>query len=198
MKTRILFLTIIFTLICFESLFPVDKGNTSFGFKVMAGGRYDDMRMCVGSDPVVKGGPIADIMFITKRKLKTDINIAFELPVMRPILFASAFKMLQFEPQISIEFYKNLNDITSFIFAPGLGVSLHYGPDYNSDMDNRGKSFFASGPLISGLIGISFNGKNDKKKIIGVRLFYTSLFSKDTSLSPGKVFGGVIEAQFLF
>ncbi len=32
----------------------------------MGGGRYDDLRMCVGSPAGVKGGPIADIMFVTR------------------------------------------------------------------------------------------------------------------------------------
>ena len=197
MKIRILFILILM-IIFINNLFPDDKKNTVIGFKVMAGGRYDDMRMCVGSDAGVKGGPIADIMFLIKKQIKPDINIAFELPVVRPILFASAFKMLQFEPQVSLEFYKKINNKSSLVFAPGMGTSLHYGQDYKSDLDDRGKSFFATGPLVSGLIGISYNGKNDKKRIIGIRLFYTSLFSDDTPLSPGTVFGGVIESHFQF
>lgn len=195
MKIRILLILILIS-IFFINLFPYDKRNTVIGFKVMAGGRYDDMRMCVGSDPGIKGGPIADVMFLVKKNIKPDIYLAFELPVMRPILFASAFKMLQFEPQVSIEFYKKMKNKSSLVFAPGMGISLHYGPDYKSDLDNRGKSFFAIGPLVSGLIGISSNGKNDKKRIIGIRLFYTSLFSGDTPLSPGTVFGGIIESHF--
>jgi len=164
----------------------------------MAGGRYDDMRMCVGSQSGIKGGPIADVMFITKKNVKQDINLAFELPVMRPILFAFSFQMLQFEPQVSIEFNKKMNKKYSLVFAPGMGISFHYGPDYKSDLDNRGESFFATGPLVSGLLGISSRGKNDKKRIIGVRFFYTSLFSNATPLSPGTVFGATIESHFQF
>ncbi len=126
------------------------------------------------------------------------ITLLFELPVMRPLLFALAFEMLQFEPQISIEFNKNINKKYSLVVAPGMGISLHYGPDYKSDLDNRGKSFFATGPLVSGLIGISSKGKYDNNRIIGIRVFYTSLFSDKTSLSPGTVFGATLESYFQF
>ena len=179
-----------------QNIFPNEKPNTTYGLKIMAGGRYDNMRMCVGSDIGIKGGPIADIMFITKKNIKPGINLSFDLPVMRPVLFALAFEMLQFEPQISTEFNKTINKKYSLVVAPGFGISLHYGPDYKSDLDNRGKSFFATGPLVSGLIGISSNSKNDNNRIIGLRLFYTPLFSDKTSLSPGTVFGATIESYF--
>jgi hypothetical protein len=45
-----------------------DEQQTTLGIKVMAGGRYDDMRMCVGSAADVKGGPIADVMLLIKKE----------------------------------------------------------------------------------------------------------------------------------
>ena len=172
------------------------QNNTVLGIKVMAGGRYDDVRMCVGSDAGVKGGPIADVMLLFKKNIKPNVDLAFELPVMRPILFGAAFKMLQFEPQVSVEFDKQINHKSSLILAPGAGISFHYGPDYKSDLDNRGKDFFAAGPIVSGLIGYSANSKNGKKIIAGIRFFYTPLFSSDSSFSSGQVFGAVLETQF--
>ena len=74
----------------------------------MAGGRYGDMRMCVGSGAGVKGGSIADVMLLFKQNIKPNVDLAFELSVMRPILFGVAFKLLQFEPQVSVEFINKL------------------------------------------------------------------------------------------
>jgi len=80
--------------------------------------------------------------------------------------------------------------------APGMGISFHYGPDYKSDLDNRGDDFFAIGPIVSGLIGYSINNETANKKVVGVRLFYTPLYSGESSLSPGQVFGAVLETHF--
>jgi hypothetical protein len=115
---------------------------------------------------------------------------------MRPILFGAAFEMLQFEPQVSMEFSKQITSKSSLILAPGMGISFHYGPDYRSDLDNRGNNFFAMGPIVSGLIGYDFNSKAAKKRIIGIRFFYTPLFSGESSLSPGQALGAVLEAHF--
>jgi hypothetical protein len=194
MKIRIIVI-LMFLVMFLGNLFS-NENETKLGIKVMAGGRYDDMRMCVGSDAGVKGGPIADVMLLIKRNIKPNVDLAFELPVMRPLLFGLAFEMLQFEPQISMEFNKQISNNSALILAPGVGISLHYGPDYKSDLDNRGKDFFAAGPIVSGLIGYSFDGKNDKSKTFGIRMFYTPLFSGESSSSPGQVFGAVIEAQF--
>jgi hypothetical protein len=58
----------------------------------MAGGRYDNYRMCVASPAGVKGGAMADIMFTTKHRLNDHRSLTFNLPVMRPVLFGLAFK----------------------------------------------------------------------------------------------------------
>ena len=195
MKIRIIFSLVIMSIFLIN-LQADNQNETALGVKVMAGGRYDDMRMCVGSDAGVKGGPIADVMLLFKKNIKPNVDIAFELPVMRPILFGSAFKMLQFEPQISMEFNKQIINNSSLILAPGMGISFHYGPDYRSDLDNRGEDFFAVGPIVSGLIGYSFDRKRDKPMIFGIRLFYTPLFSSESSLCPGQVFGAVLESHF--
>ena len=65
-STRILIILIIS--IFAVSLTADNHDNSNFGIKVMAGGRYDDMRMCVGSDAGVKGGPIADVMLLYKKQ----------------------------------------------------------------------------------------------------------------------------------
>jgi len=191
-----LFFVILFTYI--SSSFSEEANNVSFGIHFMVGGRYDNMRMCVASPAGAKGGPIADIMFDTKFRVNDNMSIAFNLPVMRPILFAAAFKMLQFEPQFSFEFRKNIKDDKDLIIGPGLGASFHYGPDYKSDKKDKGESFFAMGPFISGLFGYQFSGSSGKNKMFGLRAFYAPLFSGDSDLSPGTVVGGAVEGHFDF
>jgi len=179
-----------------SALISAEKGDVAFGMHIMFGGRYDTMRMCVASPAGAKGGIIADIMFDTRYYIKDNVTVVFNLPVMRPILFAAAFRMLQFEPQVAIEFSNTMNDKADFIVSPGLGLSLHYGPDYNSDKNNRGDSFFAAGPYISSLFGVGFRGSSEKQKIIGLRAFYIPLFSKDHGI--GTVLGGALEGHFSF
>jgi hypothetical protein len=122
----------------------------------MAGGRYDNVRMCVATGSGVKGGPVADIMFLTKYTFTEKSSVTFNLPVMRPLLFALAFQMLQFEPEFTFQYRKVLNDSKAVLTGPGLGVSLNYGPDYTSGLKNRGDSFFAAGPFISWQFGLEF------------------------------------------
>lgn len=192
----LMFFVILFTYA--NSSFSGEAKDVSFGIHFMLGGRYDNIRMCVASPGGVKGGLIADIMFDTKFRVNDNVSVTLNLPVMRPILFAAAFKMLQFEPQLSFEFRKNIKEDKDLIIGPGLGVSLHYGPDYKSDKNNKGESFFAAGPFISGLFGYQFKGSSGKNKLFGLRAFYVPLFSGESDLSPGTIIGGALEGHFSF
>ena len=199
MKRKIKILVAVIIISCVSlNLYAQDSNQLSYGVKIMAGGRYDNMRMCVGSDKNVKGGPIADIMFLANYKLSSGRKLTFELPVMRPILFGAAFKMLQFEPEISMEFVSQINQKKSIVIAPGMGLSLHYGPDYKSDLDNRGDDFFAAGPFFSTLVGLKKINSINKDRIMGIRFFYTPLFSSESDLSPGTILGAAFEMQFGF
>jgi hypothetical protein len=169
MKHSLFLTAFLLTSLYHFSVFADNDNTVSFGVKVMFGGRYDNMRMCVASDTGVKGGIIADVMLLARFKLSENSAVAFELPVMRPILFAAAFKMLQFEPEFTFEFRKKMSDDVDLVVGPGIGVSLHHGPDYHSDRKNRGPSFFAVGPFISGLCAISFKGSSSRKKMVGIR-----------------------------
>ncbi len=173
--------------------------SIEFGVKVMFGGRYDNLRMCVASDAGIKGGIIADIMLLTRFPLNDDTKLSLEIPVMRPILFATAFKMLQFEPQVTLEFKNDLDNGIALIAGPGLGLSFHYGPDYLSDNeDNRGDSFFAMGPMLSGTIGFAHSNEARREKRVGLRCFYIPLFSPNDENNNGTVIGGVLEGYFDF
>jgi hypothetical protein len=171
------------------------KKGFSYGILYMAGGRYDNVRMCVATGGGVKGGPIADIMFLTKYTLTEKSSVTFNLPVMRPLLFALAFQMLQFEPEFTFQYRRFLNDSKDMLTGPGLGVSLNYGPDYKSDLKNKGDSFFAAGPFISWQFGLEFKG-TQKTRVAGIRAFYVPLFAKNHP--DGTVLGGALEYSVYF
>jgi hypothetical protein len=172
--------------------------TVSVGIHVMIGARYDNIRMCVASPGGAKGGLIADVMLDVKFSLTDKVTLGINVPVMRPILFAAAFKMLQFEPAVSLEFKHKIAEDRYVVLGPSIGASFHYGPDYRSDKDNKGESFFAAGPFISQLFGLTFRGSSGRDKIIGLRAFYAPLFSSDSDLSPGTVVGGALEWHFDF
>lgn len=178
--------------------FAQSEGDFNVGILVMIGGRYDNLRMCVATPAGVKGGPIADIMLTGRYAISDLTGIGINLPVMRPILFGSAFHMLQFEPEVLVDFrIPTDNDEVVFVVAPSLGASFHYGPDYTSDSKNRGPSFFAAGPIAGVHTGIGFKGDNgDMKNFVGVKPFYAPLFSRDRG--TGTVIGGTVEYSRYF
>jgi len=175
-----------------------EESKLDFGVKIMFGGRYDNVRMCVASDAGVPGGMIADVMMLFKYPLNDNLDLTFELPVMRPILFATAFKMLQFEPQFTVEYSKELNKGDFIVTGLGVGTSFHYGPDYLSDQKNKSHSFFAMGPEFSTLLAIKFSNKEGTPRIIGIRPFYIPLFSNEPGYESGTVLGGVVEFGYYF
>lgn len=196
MKRTMLVLSILISLIQGVYGQNSETSKNTYGILFMAGGRYDDVRMCVASPAGVKGGTMADIMLITKHRLNENHSIAFNLPLMRPILFGIAFKMLQFEPEVTFEYNKLINEKIDLVTGPGIGISFHYGPDYQSDLDNRGESFFAMGPFLSWQAGIAFKKEGAVKSVAGLKAFYAPLFAKDRT--PGTVLGGALLYTFYF
>ncbi len=177
-------------LTCFQSVFGQDAGQkkTTHGILFMAGGRYDNLRMCVGSPAGVKGGPIADFMWVTRKHFDKNRSLRFNLPFMRPILFGLAFQMLQFEPEATLEFEKQVSDNVGLTTGPGVGISLHYGPDYRSSLIDRGASFFAMGPIVSWQTGLALQKDGLTKSVAGLKAFYVPLFAQDRP--TGTVLGG--------
>lgn len=173
-----------------------NKSKNSFGILFMAGGRYDNLRMCVATPAGVKGGSMADIMFVTKHRLNDRYSLTFNLPIMRPILFGLAFKMVQFEPEFTLEYNKLINDKINLVTGPGIGISFHYGPDYKSDLTNLGELFFALGPFFSWQIGIQFKKESIAKSVAGLKAFYVPLFAMDRP--TGTVLGGALFYAYYF
>lgn len=173
-----------------------------FGFKVSAGGRYDDVRMCVGSPAGKKGGPAMDISFFTEIGLKKDVSLLVNIPVMRPILFGAAFQMLQFEPEVSLLFRKQTDGKADIVAGPSLGVTLHYGPDYTSERDGdaRGPSFFAIGPKVGGFVGADFKRPGERFNfMMGISPYVTPLWGVgDPDDHNGIVVGGSLDGLFRF
>ena len=190
MKKYLLFIFIIGSLFAQTDMHK----SKSFGIMIMGGGRYDDLRMCVGSPAGVKGGPIADIMFVTQFKRNDEKLMSLNIPVFRPILFGTAFKLLQFEPELNWEKKATLKNGKTLIHGPGVGLSFHYGPDYESDLDNRGEDFFAIGPMVNYSIGIVLD--NDQRKKLALKTFYIPLFGENEN--NGTVIGASLQYYYLF
>jgi hypothetical protein len=170
------------------------SSNKSFGLMVMGGGRYDDLRMCVGSPAGIKGGPIADMMFVVQFKKDEKSLLSMNVPIFRPILFGTAFKMLQFEPEVIWEKNVVLKNGKNLIYGPGIGLSFHYGPDYESDLDDRGEDFYAFGPIINYSIGIALD--NNQRKKIALKTFYIPLFGENEN--NGTVIGTSLQYYHIF
>ncbi len=117
-----------------------------FGIQVSIGGRYDDVRLCVASGKDVPGGIAADISFFAEVGVAENISLFFNVPVMRPILFATAFDMLQFEPFVVLNFRVPAGDTFDFIGGLSLGVSLNYGPDWHSETSGPGRTASGNWP----------------------------------------------------
>lgn len=165
-----MFKRLAFLIICISSLV---YASVQPGIEIMGGARYDNLRMCVASPAGTKGGPMADaalILTFPGEKITTGVKI----PLFRPILFGLAFKMVQFEPELFFRF--PLGADSSWTVMPGAGVSVHYGPDYNSDRKNYSESFWAAGPTASFTVVRKIgSGKNE----LGVRPFVTGLFGEN-------------------
>ena len=172
-----------------------NETSVTIGFHILAGGRYDNVRMCVGSPAGVKGGPIMDVYLDIRLPLNDTDSLTLNIPVMRPILFGAAFNMLQFEPQVTYEHRIYRSDKPGFVIGAGLGIVFHYGPDYNSSPENRGPSFFSMGPLLTGSAGILLEGKRGTW-IPGVKAFYSPIFSRD--YATGHIAGGGVELHYEF
>ena len=180
-----------------SNLNAVDR-TPVFGMKLMAGGRYDNMRMCVASPAGVTGGPVADILLFMRFKLAPHFGMSISVPVFRPILFGAAFGMLQYESDVAFEFSVPLARNVDFVHGPGLGVSYHYGPDYTVGPDDvNPEKFFALGPMISYYAAFDFRWPSKYATRLGIHLYHISLFRTD-EFDYGMVFGGAVEASMYF
>lgn len=172
-----------------------EERNVDFGTHLMIGGRYDNVRMCVGSPAGVPGGPIGDIYFDIHVPAGRNGTLVLNIPVFRPILFGAAFQMLQFEPQVTYEYLLAGRGGARPVLGAGLGVIFHYGPDYQSSPDNRGPDFFAAGPLFSASFGLRFEGRSGYWTP-GIKAFAAPLYGNQGYL--GFTAGGALELHYKF
>jgi hypothetical protein len=179
------------------ALFASEKGQSTLGINVSAGGRYDNLRMCVATPAGVKGGPAADIQLIFTKHLDNHRALGFKLPLMRPLLFGAAFKMVQFEPELSFGYRAPTNTKLAWIVEPSVGISLHYGPDYRADArDSDAERFFAAGPFLATFVGVGWTSEQQRLRSVGIKPFYTPLFSAERK--PGTVLGAALEGHWDF
>jgi hypothetical protein len=171
----------------------------AFGLQLSAGGRYDNVRKCVASSAGSPGGPAADISVFGEVGLGGSTSLIFNLPVMRPVLFGLAFRMLQFEPDVTLAFRKASSARLDWVIGPTLGITLHYGADYHSEGtgDDAGPTFFALGPTIGAYLGMDFKRPERATNFqIGIHPYVTPLFAiSDPGEHRGIVVGGLLVGQ---
>jgi hypothetical protein len=163
------------------------------GIHALGGGRYDNVRMCVGSPPGVPGGPIGEVYFDVIIPAGPDGHVIVNIPLFRPVFFAAAFGMAQVEPLVMYEYSPQTPGALQPVFAGGLGAVFHYGPDFTSGTASPGPSFFAAGPQIAGFAGFRFW---KERMTVGLKVFYAPLFS--AARPPGTVIGGGLEVHYAF
>ena len=163
------------------------------GIHALGGGRYDNLRMCVGSPAGVPGGPIGEVYFDVIVPAGPDGHIVVNIPLFRPIFFAVAFGMAQVEPLVMYEYSPRTAGAVQPVFGGGLGVIFHYGPDYTASPESPGPSFFSVGPQAAGFAGIRFW---KERMTVGLKIFYAPLFSGVRP--PGTVLGGGLEVHYAF
>ena len=193
MRSKRILSVMMLSIVITAPFFGAAPEKPTFGVHVLFGGRYDDVRMCVGSPSGVKGGPIGEVYFDVRFPAGEKSSLILNIPIFRPILFGAAFKMLQFEPQMTYERLLGSEDGSQWVIGGGLGAVFHYGPDYQSDPDNRGDDFFAVGPLLSASVGLRLDGRSGSWTP-GIKAFYAPLYSADYGV--GTVLGGGLEAHY--
>ncbi len=182
---RIVIVLAAFVLFSASALSAEESEGVSLGVRFLAGGRYDNVRMCVGSPAGVPGGPIGEVYVDIRLPVNESADVVFNLPLFRPIVFGAAFGMLQLEPVVMYEQTLRSSSGAVPVVGGGLGVVLHYGPDYNSSLDDPGEPFFSIGPLINGFAGLALK---DSKFTIGVKGFFSPLVTAGEPI--GNVAGG--------
>ncbi|MDY7028211.1 MAG: hypothetical protein SVR04_07950 [Spirochaetota bacterium] len=90
------------------------------------------------------GSPIGNVYFDIRVPVSESGTVVINVPLFRPIVFAAAFDMLQLEPTVTYEHSFGEEGGTQPVVGGGLGLILHYGPDYNSSQEDPGESFFQS------------------------------------------------------
>jgi hypothetical protein len=178
------------------SVYAADERSFSLGLSMAAGGRYDNVRMCIASDAGVPGGiAMEPFGLVFEYRFNENFGMGGYLPIGRPILFAVVPEMLQFLPELVFNIHIPIDETMSLVFHPAIGASLHYGPDYNSDQENRGTEFFAAGPRISILSGIALHRNENNEFILGLKPYFEYLISDYRS---GFVIGGEFDFQYRY
>jgi hypothetical protein len=185
-----------------EALAQTPTDLTIIGLQIRAGGRFDNVRKCVATPAGTRGGPAADVSLFMEFGLDPDLSLVVVVPLFRPIFFAAAFHMLQFEPEVGLNFHMRGNDDLDVYFGPTLGLTFHYGPDYNSERSGPGRtaSFFAFGPSFGLSLGMTFLRPGETfDGQLGIHPYVTTLFGVgDPARHQGVVFGGMLEGNLRF
>src|SRR6056297_4081479 len=111
-----------------SGLWAQEQQGVSIGIRILAGGRYDNVRMCAASPAGVPGGPIGEVYFDIPVPVSERGAVVINVPLFRPIVFAAAFDILQLEPTVMYEHTFGDGTGTHPVVGGGLGIILHHGP----------------------------------------------------------------------
>ena len=192
---KVFFIIVLLSVIVFSAA-AEDGSSFSIGVSVAAGGRYDNVRMCIASPAGTPGGmALEPVGLVMEYRFNERFGMGMYLPIARPIIFAVNTQMLQFLPELVFNIHIPVDEFKTIVIHPAIGASLHYGPDYLSDKENRGIDFFAAGPRISILGGIALHKNENHEFIFGLKPYAEFLFSEYRS---GFVAGGEIDFQYRY
>ena len=173
-----------------------------FGIRLRLGWKYDNIRICGATPKGAPHGPDIDISLFSEIPLSDTTAIDINLPVFRPVMFWTAARLVQFEPEATLLIRVDDTGDTHSVIGPSLGVSVHYGPDLNSGMTDadRGPSFFAIGPRIGGYAGFDFVRPSDGFNFqLGLNPYVTPLFTVgDPEHHRGLISGMTLDSSFRF
>jgi len=182
---------------------PLETRLLAWSIDVSAGGRFDDVRMCVASAAGTRGGLAADVaLTLELGQRDAPAVLTLSVPLMRPLLFGAAFRMLQLEPEAMLLFPGPRLGPLALRWGPSLGLSLHYGPDFRSGLgdDERGDDFFALGPRLGAFFGLHLprpHGAFDM--VFALRPYVTPLWGVgDAANHAGVVIGALATVRFRF
>ena len=150
-----------------------------------------------------KASDEAEIALFVEIEISRKVSTTINLPVFRPLLFGAAFRMLQLEPDVFLNFRHQLSQGLDLVFGPTAGLVLHYGPDYDSgpDDEQRGPSFFAIGPKLGAFVALDFKRPGESFNFqLGLNPYFAPLFATaDGPRSPdGVLAGGMLEGTLRF
>ena len=103
---------------------------------------------------------------------------------------------------VTLNFRHRTGTSTDVIYGPSLGLTLHYGPSFESGRsgDERGPSFFALGPKVGFYVGADFVRPGETFNFqLGIHPYISPIFPVgEAPVGNGVIVGGTLDGLFRF